>query len=79
MASIDMLPHTIPCIGLSAIEKVMTSAKSKEVSEKIKGITQCLKTELEDLLGFSSILLYPSHPTVAPPHHKLPLNIYTAM
>ena len=44
MASIDMLPHTIPCIGLSAIEKVMTSAKSKEVSEKIKGIT-CTMSE----------------------------------
>ena len=76
-------PHTIPCIGLGAIEKVMKSAKSKEVSEKIKGITQRLKTELEDLLGSNGILLYPSHPTVAPPHHKAiytPFNFaYTAV
>ena len=36
--------------------------------------TQHLKTELEDLLGSNDVLLYPSHPTVAPPHHK---PIYT--
>ena len=76
-------PHTIPCIGLGAIERIMTSFKSKEVSEKIKGITQRLKTELEDMLGSNGILLYPSHPTVAPPHHKAiytPFNFaYTAV
>ena len=66
--------HVIPCIGLGAIEKIITLAKSKERSEKIKGITQHLKTELEDLLGSNGILLYPSHPTVAPPYHKA---IYT--
>lgn len=76
-------PHTIPCIGLGAIETVVASVKSKEVSEKIKGITQHLKTELEDLLGSNGILVYPSHPTVAPPHHKAiytPFNFaYTAV
>jgi len=76
-------PHTIPCIGLGAIEKTMEFAKSKEITEKVKGITQRLKTELEDLLGSNGILLYPSHPTVAPPHHKAiytPLNFaYTAV
>ena len=75
--------HVIPCIGLGAIEKIMTFAKSKQVSEKIEGITQRLKTELEDLLGSNGILLYPSHPTVAPPHHKpiyTPFNFaYTAV
>ena len=75
--------HVIPCIGLGAIEKIVTFAKSKQVSEKIEGITQRLKTELEDLLGSNGILLYPSHPTVAPPHHKpiyTPFNFaYTAV
>ena len=75
--------HVIPCIGLGVIEKITTFVKSKERSEKIKGITQHLKTELEDLLGSNGILLYPSHPTVAPPHHKAiytPFNFaYTAV
>ena len=75
--------HTIPCISLGAIERIMMSFKSKEVSEKIKGITQHLKTELEDMLGSNGILLYPSHPKVAPPHHKAiytPFNFaYTAV
>ena len=76
-------PHTLPCIGLGAIETVMKFAKSKKVSEKIISITQRLKAELEDLLGSNGILLYPSHPTVAPPHHKAiytPFNFaYTAV
>lgn len=75
--------HTIPCIGLGALEQLMAFAKSKKVSEKVVGITQRLKTELEDLLGSNGILLYPSHPTVAPPHHKAiytPFNFaYTAV
>ncbi|XP_065894444.1 fatty-acid amide hydrolase 2-like isoform X2 [Dysidea avara] len=75
--------HTLPCIGLGAIEKLTTFTKSKVKSEKVKAITQCLKTELEDLLGPNGILLYPSHPNVAPPHHKaiyMPFNFaYTAV
>jgi len=76
-------PHTIPCIGLGAIETLSSLVKSKKEVEKVKGITEALKAELEDLLGPNGILIYPSHPTVAPPHHRAiytPFNFgYTAV
>uniref|UniRef100_A0A8D0HVX2 Fatty acid amide hydrolase 2 n=1 Tax=Sphenodon punctatus TaxID=8508 RepID=A0A8D0HVX2_SPHPU len=60
-------PHTLPAIG-----KVLPSY-----------FAGSLRTELVNLLGSDGLLLYPSHPIVAPKHHSplgMPFNFaYTAI
>ncbi|XP_078520207.1 fatty-acid amide hydrolase 2 [Lissotriton helveticus] len=64
--------HTLPAIGLALTERF--TALNEGGNEKMRNMAQSLRTELENLLGKDGVLLYPSHPRVAPKHH-LPLGV----
>lgn len=74
--------HTLPAIGLALVEK-FEEKRSSDHSEKLHSRTKKLRSELLDLLGDNSVLLYPSHPLVAPRHNEplfTPMNYaYTAL
>ncbi|XP_034969196.2 fatty-acid amide hydrolase 2 [Zootoca vivipara] len=78
---IGMSSHTIPAIALGLTEKVVKY--SPKVNAKLASMAQSLQTEMVDLLGSDGVLLYPSHPVVAPKHHTplgMPFNFaYTAI
>ncbi|XP_070568542.1 fatty-acid amide hydrolase 2-A-like [Ptychodera flava] len=63
--------HTLPAIGLGIGEK-LERLTPKNTQEKLCKAAEKLQAELEDLLGSDGILLYPSHPKVAP-YHNSPL------
>uniref|UniRef100_A0A8C5JH87 Fatty acid amide hydrolase 2 n=1 Tax=Junco hyemalis TaxID=40217 RepID=A0A8C5JH87_JUNHY len=70
-----------PTQGLSLLHKLVNlnlSGKAKLVS-----MGKSLQEEMEALLGPDGVLLYPSHPTIAPKHHSpicMPFNFaYTAI
>ncbi|XP_072287938.1 fatty-acid amide hydrolase 2 [Pyxicephalus adspersus] len=73
--------HTIPAIGLALTESLanMNPQGSAKMVQKAKN----LKEELNTLLGNDGILIYPSHPKIAPKHHQplaWPFNFaYTAI
>ncbi|NXL74471.1 FAAH2 hydrolase, partial [Leptocoma aspasia] len=76
-----MSSHTLPAIALGLTEKLVNlnlSGKAKLVS-----MGKSLQEEMEALLGPDGVLLYPSHPTIAPKHHSpicMPFNFaYTAI
>ncbi|XP_071298974.1 fatty-acid amide hydrolase 2 isoform X3 [Agelaius tricolor] len=78
---VGMSSHTLPAIALGLTEKLVNlnlSGKAKLVS-----MGKSLQEEMEALLGPDGVLLYPSHPTVAPKHHSpicMPFNFaYTAI
>ncbi|KAL2304562.1 hypothetical protein Nmel_013318 [Mimus melanotis] len=78
---VGMSSHTLPAIALGLTEKVVNlnlSGKAKLVS-----MGKSLQEEMEALLGPDGVLLYPSHPTIAPKHHSpicMPFNFaYTAI
>ncbi|XP_062305828.1 fatty-acid amide hydrolase 2-B [Osmerus eperlanus] len=56
--------HTMAAIGLVLIE--MTSSKASPFVLQLK---EQLQLEVEELLGDDGVLLYPSHPHLAPKHH----------
>ncbi|XP_005994805.1 fatty-acid amide hydrolase 2-A [Latimeria chalumnae] len=73
--------HTFPAIGLASVEKfskvnVRTNAKALKLGEK-------LREELTSLLATDGVLLYPSHPKIAPKHYHpllMPFNFsYTGI
>ncbi|XP_069505091.1 fatty-acid amide hydrolase 2 [Ambystoma mexicanum] len=64
--------HTIPAIGLAVIESFTT--RNESGNEKMRSMAQNLRLELSNLLGSDGVLLYPSHPRVAP-KHNLPLGV----
>ncbi|XP_054852806.1 fatty-acid amide hydrolase 2 [Eublepharis macularius] len=74
-------PHTLPAVVLAIMEKFMNN--SSESNAKLEGIAHSLRTELVDLLKDDGVLLYPSHPVIAPRHHVplgMPFNFaYTAI
>uniref|UniRef100_A0A8D0C3E3 Fatty acid amide hydrolase 2 n=1 Tax=Salvator merianae TaxID=96440 RepID=A0A8D0C3E3_SALMN len=76
-----MSSHTLPAIGLGLTEKLLKLTPKE--NSKLKSMAQSLQTEMENLLGNDGILLYPSHPIVAPKHHTplgMPFNFaYTAI
>ncbi|XP_059588629.1 fatty-acid amide hydrolase 2 [Alligator mississippiensis] len=78
---LGMSSHTLPAIALGLTEKLMKL--SPAAMAKLVNMGQSLRTEMEDLLGASGLLLYPSHPIVAPKHHfplGMPFNFaYTAI
>lgn len=71
--------HTVAAIGLALME----SSHSSKSSEFILKQKEDLQREMEDLLGTDGVLLYPSHPLLAPKHHYplfMPFNFsYTGI
>ncbi|XP_064193916.1 fatty-acid amide hydrolase 2-A-like [Anguilla rostrata] len=57
--------HTMPAIGLALMEMVQSSRPSPFVLQQ----KEELQTQLEELLGTDGVLLYPTHPHIAPKHH----------
>ena len=74
--------HTLPAILLSVVEKLDSAFASKH-HDKIRERTKKLRAELLDVLDDRSVILYPSHPLVAPRHNEpvfTPVNhAYTAL
>uniref|UniRef100_A0A4W3H7G9 Fatty acid amide hydrolase 2a n=1 Tax=Callorhinchus milii TaxID=7868 RepID=A0A4W3H7G9_CALMI len=73
--------HTFPAIGLGVVESWAKVNRSGNVN--LVNMCQNLRTELTNLLGADGVLLYPSHPKIAPKHHQpifMPFNFaYTAV
>ncbi|XP_074864102.1 fatty-acid amide hydrolase 2 isoform X2 [Carettochelys insculpta] len=73
--------HTIPAIALALTEKLMKLSPGGNA--KLVSMGCSLRTEMVDLLGTDGLLLYPSHPIVAPKHYSplgMPFNFaYTAV
>ncbi|KAK3580690.1 hypothetical protein CHS0354_017971 [Potamilus streckersoni] len=73
--------HTLPAIGLGLVEKLdfLLEGSNRKALDTLKR----LKKELQDMLGDNGILLYPTHPKLAPYHNQplfYPLNFaYTAI
>lgn len=57
--------HTVAAIGLALMEMV----ESSEPDPFILKQKEELQKELEEVLGTDGVLLYPSHPLIAPKHH----------
>ena len=79
---LQLSDHTLPAIGLALLEKLERMQPSR-VAEKARQHLKRLRTELLALLDDHSVLLYPSHPLVAPRHNEplfTPMNYaYTAV
>lgn len=74
--------HTLPAIALGLFDDFLPQlTKSKDL--KAVEILDALKEEVVKLLGDDTVLLYPSHPKLAPYHNHpifTPLNFaYTAL
>ncbi|XP_065267285.1 fatty-acid amide hydrolase 2 [Emys orbicularis] len=78
---LGMSLHTIPAIALALTEKLMKLNPGGNA--KLVSMGHSLRTEMMNLLGTDGILLYPSHPIVAPKHYSplgMPFNFaYTAV
>ncbi len=61
-------PHTLPSLGLVALEKV--AKRMGERSEKALTLARELKAELDDLLDDRTVMLFAPHATLAPKHHR---------
>ncbi|XP_051558908.1 fatty-acid amide hydrolase 2-A isoform X1 [Myxocyprinus asiaticus] len=57
--------HTLAAIGLALVELFQSSHPSPFIVQQKDSLQQ----ELEELLGTDGVLLYPSHPHIAPKHH----------
>ncbi|XP_056156388.1 fatty-acid amide hydrolase 2-B [Lampris incognitus] len=57
--------HTMAAIGLGLLEMTHKSKPSLFILQQ----KEKLQMEVEELLGTDGVLLYPSHPNVAPKHH----------
>ena len=79
---VQMSNHTFPAIGLGIVEKFQALVP-RSMSEPFLRMAEELRDELNSLLGDNGVLLYPSHPTMAPTHNTpllLPFNYtYTAI
>ncbi|XP_071981651.1 fatty-acid amide hydrolase 2 isoform X2 [Engystomops pustulosus] len=73
--------HTLPAIGLALTEKLANL--NPEGNAKMIQKAKNLKDEINSLLGDDGILLYPSHPKIAPKHNEpiaMPFNFaYTGI
>ncbi|XP_053329754.1 fatty-acid amide hydrolase 2 isoform X2 [Spea bombifrons] len=73
--------HTLPAIGLALTEKLANTSHNGK--ERMERIAKLLKEEIKSLLGDNGILIYPSHPKVAPRHNEplaMPFNFaYTGI
>uniref|UniRef100_A0A8C4J4L5 Fatty acid amide hydrolase 2 n=1 Tax=Dromaius novaehollandiae TaxID=8790 RepID=A0A8C4J4L5_DRONO len=79
---VGMSSHTFPAIGKSEEPKKLVKLNPGG-NAKLVSMGKSLQDEMETLLGPDGVLLYPSHPTVAPKHHSplcMPFNFaYTAI
>ncbi|XP_030635839.1 fatty-acid amide hydrolase 2-B [Chanos chanos] len=57
--------HTVPAIGLALVEMTQRSKPSQFILKQ----KEALQREIEELLGTDGVLLYPTHPQLAPKHH----------
>ncbi|KAM3590122.1 uncharacterized protein V6R79_004053 [Siganus canaliculatus] len=57
--------HTMAAIGLALFEKLHPGKPSDFIIQQ----KEALQKKVEELLGSDGVLLYPSHPRVAPKHH----------
>ncbi|XP_030066214.1 fatty-acid amide hydrolase 2 [Microcaecilia unicolor] len=64
--------HTLPAIALAVAEKLVKLNPSRNA--KLESMARNLRTEMVNFLGDDGVLLYPSHPKIAPKHH-LPLGM----
>ncbi|KAM8987555.1 fatty-acid amide hydrolase 2 isoform 3-T3 [Ara ararauna] len=72
---VGMSSHTLPAIALGLTEKVMKLNPGGNA--KLVSMGKSLQEEMEALLGPDGVLLYPSHPTIAPKHNSpicMPFN-----
>ncbi|XP_044161846.1 fatty-acid amide hydrolase 2 [Bufo gargarizans] len=73
--------HTLPAIGLALTEKFTNL--NPEGNARMIQKAKHLKEEINSLLGDNGILLYPSHPKIAPKHNEpiaMPFNFaYTGI
>jgi fatty acid amide hydrolase 2 len=73
--------HTLPAIGLAALEKLPKLLPGKRDEYVARG--KALRAELVRRIGPNGVMLYPSYPTTAPRHHKPLLPpfqwLYTAL
>ncbi|XP_073216683.1 fatty-acid amide hydrolase 2 isoform X3 [Lepidochelys kempii] len=72
---LGMSLHTIPAIALALTEKLMKLNPGGNA--KLVSMGHSLRTEMMNLLGTDGMLLYPSHPIVAPKHYSplgMPFN-----
>ncbi|NXW05325.1 FAAH2 hydrolase, partial [Fregetta grallaria] len=78
---VGLSSHTLPAIALGLTEKLMKLNPGGNA--KLVSMGKSLQEEMEALLGPDGVLLYPSHPTIAPRHHSpicMPFNFaYTAI
>ncbi|KAM9477449.1 fatty-acid amide hydrolase 2-A-like [Clarias gariepinus] len=58
--------HTMAAIGLALVEMFHSSKPSQFILQQ----KESLQKDLEELLGTDGVLLYPSHPQLAPKHHQ---------
>uniref|UniRef100_A0A8D2Q4N8 Fatty acid amide hydrolase 2 n=1 Tax=Varanus komodoensis TaxID=61221 RepID=A0A8D2Q4N8_VARKO len=79
---VGMSSHTLPAIGKILLLNKLVKYSPK-TNAKLASMAQSLRTEMVNLLGEDGVLLYPSHPVVAPRHHTplgMPFNFaYTAI
>ncbi|XP_076150951.1 fatty-acid amide hydrolase 2-A-like isoform X1 [Alosa pseudoharengus] len=57
--------HTMAAIGLALVEMFQSSRPSSFILKQ----RETLQRDLEEILGTDGVLLYPSHPHLAPQHH----------
>ncbi|XP_061108104.1 fatty-acid amide hydrolase 2-B [Conger conger] len=71
--------HTFAAVGLALMEMVQSSEPDPFILQQ----KEDLQKELEEVLGTDGVLLYPSHPLIAPKHHHplcTPFNLaYTGV
>uniref|UniRef100_A0A8C6Z3H0 Fatty acid amide hydrolase 2 n=1 Tax=Nothoprocta perdicaria TaxID=30464 RepID=A0A8C6Z3H0_NOTPE len=80
---VGMSSHTFPAIAPLALLHEKLVKLNSGGNAKLVSMGKSLQAEMETLLGPDGVLLYPSHPTVAPKHHSplcMPFNFaYTAI
>lgn len=70
-------PHTLPALGLALVEKVPTRWLEGRVGSL--AMLAALRRELDDALGESGVMLFPSFPRTAPRHREPLLRPYEFM
>ncbi|XP_031675624.1 fatty-acid amide hydrolase 2-A isoform X2 [Oncorhynchus kisutch] len=63
--TVGLSKHTVAAIGLVLVEMFQRSQPTQLILQQ----KESLQKDLEELLGTDGVLLYPSHPHLAPKHH----------
>uniref|UniRef100_A0A6Q2YE70 Amidase domain-containing protein n=1 Tax=Esox lucius TaxID=8010 RepID=A0A6Q2YE70_ESOLU len=63
--TVGLSKHTMAAIGLALVEMFQRSHPTEFIIQQ----KESLQRDLEELLGTDGVLLYPSHPQLAPKHH----------